>query len=290
MKNSEFEAWDDGRLVVNQDFAATLRRNGLITFDSVMQHRGETVAKNLLRERVTTRFTLRNEDGSEDAFYIKRHSPPPWKEYIKPLLRLTSPMLGARHEWEAILQFHRAGIPTMTPVALGESGGHSFLITHALEGCTKLSHWLQPAHGTIGVHFGADAKPAAPGRSDRRSSAEKRGIIRKLGQIARTMHSSGMHHQDFYLTHFLRPNDVDDDRLYVIDLGRVRRRKLLAKRWIVKDLAQLNYSSPQVTKADRLRFLETYLGRPLNRADRPLLWQIERKTHAIRRHSARHQL
>ena len=39
----------------------------------------------------------------------------------------------------------------------------------------------------------------------------------------------------------------------------------LARRWIVKDLAQLNYSASGVSASDRLRFLTAYLGhRPSN--------------------------
>lgn len=288
MKNFEFERWDGGRLIVNTAFASVLRHNGMTNFDAVMHHQGETVAKNLLRERVTTRFTLVDVHGDRAAFYIKRHAPPPWKEYVKPLFRLTRPLLGARHEWNAILNFHAARIPTMTPVALGESRGHSFLITQAIEGCTKLSHWMQHRIDSAAGSIGSDShRKSGHGHAVTKTTRE---IIRTLARIARMMHGSGLHHQDFYLTHFLMSDAELAKGLFVIDLGRVRQRRLLSKRWIVKDLAQLNYSSPHSTKADRLRFLETYLGRPLERSDRPLLWQIERKTRAIRRHSKRHGL
>ena len=143
MKSLEFEEWDGGRLVVNREFGGILRANGLATFHGLMTHQGGDVAKNVLRERTTTRIALTDTNGGRQAFYLKRHSPAPWKEYVKPLLRLARPMLGARHEWNAILQFHAAGISTMTPVAFGESGGHSFLLTAALDGCTKLSHWVR---------------------------------------------------------------------------------------------------------------------------------------------------
>ena len=60
--------------------------------------------------------------------------------------------------------------------------------------------------------------------------------------------------------------------------------------WIVKDLAQLHYSTRWFTAADRLRFLTTYLGRPFKDEDRTLIRRILRKAASIRRHSRKHGL
>ncbi|MGH7201974.1 MAG: lipopolysaccharide kinase InaA family protein, partial [Planctomycetaceae bacterium] len=87
----------------------------------------------------------------------------------------------------------------------------------------------------------------------------------------------------------LRAED-DGPALHVIDLGRARRRRRLSRRWIVKDLAQLNYSAAGVTRADRLRFVRAYLGRPIREDDRRLLARIGRKTRAIARHSRKNRL
>jgi hypothetical protein len=43
-------------------------------------------------------------------------------------------------------------------------------------------------------------------------------------------------------------------------------------------------------QADRRRFLETYLGRPLNDGDRRFVRKIERKSQSIARHSRKHSL
>ena len=72
MKSFEFEQWDSDRLTVNCEAADILRKNGLTTFDALFGMEGGTVAKNFLRERITTRFMLSNGNGSEQAFYIKR--------------------------------------------------------------------------------------------------------------------------------------------------------------------------------------------------------------------------
>jgi tRNA A-37 threonylcarbamoyl transferase component Bud32 len=116
-------------------------------------------------------------------------------------------------------------------------------------------------------------------------------MIHEVAGIARVMHRAGLHHQDLYLTHFLLRED-DDLRhgLHLIDLGRARCRKRLSTRWIVKDLAQLNYSAHLLTPSQRRRFLEAYLDRPLDRGDRPFVERILRKTRAISRHSERNGL
>jgi heptose I phosphotransferase len=271
LRNLAFEDWDRGRLRVNSAFAGLLRAHGLTTFDSLMHFADVEVAKDLRRERVTARIVLKDAAGAH-GFYIKRHGPPPWKEYIKPLLHLQWPLLGARHEWNAILRFHEADIPTMTPVAFGESGRYSFLVTEALDGCQKLSEWMQ--------------QHLRPG--DGVDRPETRQLVAAVAQVARTMHRAGMHHQDFYAGHLMLPAESPD--VHVIDLGRVRERRRLGKRWIIKDLAQLDYSARFFSQGDRLRFLRAYLGRPLEPRDRGLIRQVRSKAAAIARHSRKNRL
>lgn len=271
MTQFELEMWDSGRLTVNKTFAELLRRHHWQTFESIWVATAEAaIAKKLRTDRITLRFTL-NDQGIERAFFIKRHSRSSWKEYIKPLLRLTWPILGARNEWKAILDFHKVGLPTMTPVALGEAGPNSFLITEALENCTKLSE-LGPQ---------ANAETAQPNEL-------RRHLICHVARIARTMHESGMHHQDFYLGHLML-SQTNADRIYVIDLGRVQKQMHLSRRWIVKDLAQLDYSAA-ATPQERLKFLREYLGRRLTSADKKLIADIQSKAAAIGRHTRKNRL
>lgn len=274
MRSFEFETWDDGRLIVNREFSSVLRENDLTSFAAVRDYSGGAVAKNLLRERTTTRIELPASDGRTAAFYVKKHTRPPLKEYVKPLLRLTRPILGARNEWDAMIGFHRLGIDTMVPVALGKSGGDSFVMSQAIDGCTKLSHWMEQ-------HLPAGEQSA---------TEHTRRLAEQVAGIARTMHAAGLHHQDFYLTHLLVPENDIHGRTFVIDLGRVCQRRRLSTRWIVKDLAQLNYSAAHFSADDRRHFMKAYFGRDLQRSDQPLLRRIERKTRAIARHSRRNSL
>ncbi|MEW6251858.1 MAG: lipopolysaccharide kinase InaA family protein, partial [Planctomycetota bacterium] len=76
----------------------------------------------------------------------------------------------------------------------------------------------------------------------------------------------------------------------LIDLARTHRPRLRRTRWIIKDLSQLDTSARQLdaTRADRLRFLTTYLrSRP---GARPVRWyarRIVRKSDRILRRIAR---
>ncbi len=270
MTRFELETWDSGRLVVNVAFSELLQRHDWRTFAAIWSQTADAaVAKKLRTDRITLRFTL-NDNGIERAFYIKRHIRSSWKEYIKPLLRLTWPILGARNEWNAILDFHEIGLPTMMPVAFGESGSDSFLITEALENCVKLSA------------LNSDCEILPP-------STETRGrLIRDVAKIARTMHEAGFHHQDFYTGHLLLSRSTPG-QIYVIDLGRVQKRKRLSRRWIVKDLAQLDFSVA-ASPLERLRFLREYLGRSLTSGDKNLITRIRSKTATIARHSRKNRL
>jgi heptose I phosphotransferase len=274
VKSFAFDDWDGGRLTVNREFAPLLGRHALTTFDAIANFSGGQVAKNVLRERMTTRLDLADADGATRVLYLKRHQRPRLSELIKPLFRLTRPIVGARNEWEAILRFHEVGIATMVPVAIGESDGRSFLMTQEIAGCQKLTAWRDAHRHKL--------------QNGERASLRK--IVEGVADVARTMHAAGLHHQDFYLTHLMMPQSGSASPIHVLDLGRARFQPRLAHRWIVKDLGQLNYSADGVSASDRLRFLTRYLGRRPAPDDRALVARVMRKSRSIARHSRKNGL
>ena len=233
-----------------------------------MKIEGETV-KHVVEDRHTFRF----ERGGK-LFYMKAHFGVGWKEIFKNLVTLKAPVLGAKNEWQAIRAFEQLGVPTMRIAAYGKIGWnparrHSFLITDALEKTEDLEQWLP----TLDMKQPEDVRL-------------KRAIISRLGQIARTLHQSGLNHRDFYLCHFRldllngKP-DTGSVRLYVMDLHRVMQHNTLPKRWQIKDLAALLYSSlhscsqRSITVRDLLRFVAEYRGQTWRQSlkqDRKL-WQ-----------------
>ena len=263
---------DGGKLTVNAAFAPLLDAAGLTTFAAFGRLKPQEVVRNVDR-RVTARYVLDTPAGPR-RFYLKRHGRPPAREFVKPLLRFTKPVLGAAPEWVALLRFHAAGLPTMTPVAFGRSGAESFVMTEALEDCDRVDLWAEAKRGD----------DSAAARSDRRALTDA------VAALARTMHAAGMHHQDFYLCHMLWPRGENAAAVKLIDLGRVRSHAALPDRWRVKDLAQLHYSAEAIPATEQVRFLRAYLGRRLERGDRALIRRVRRKAAAIGRHTAKNAL
>lgn len=267
MKRLDLEAWDRDRLLVQSEFSSILRDHDLTTFEALMDPKLGIPVKAALHYRRTACVELDDSHGT-CRFFIKCHEPAPLREYVKPLIRLRWPIVGARNEWEAMIKFHELGIPTMVPVAFGRDGRRSFVMTQAIEDCTKLSDWME-------THL------KEPDGDARRQA---RRIVHRLARIVRTMHRARMHHQDLYLGHLLLPNDPESQDLFVIDLGRVDGHLPWSRHWIIKDLAQLEFSSDRFSRTDRVRFLRGYLGRDLTTFDRVLIWSVLRKARSIRHH------
>jgi hypothetical protein len=105
------------------------------------------------------------------------------------------------------------------------------------------------------------------------------------------LHRCGFVHRDLYLSHIFHDAEArPEESLHLIDLQRVHRPRGAGRRWIVKDLAALNYSVPPrlVRRTDRLRWLTYYLGTPkLDASARRLVYRIVGKTQSIARHDRR---
>jgi heptose I phosphotransferase len=275
----EIDQWDRGRMEVNRRFGGALEGGGLTTFDAVFNLAGGKIVRSV-GSRSTVRVQM-NSAGIDQAFYLKRHAPPSLVERARPVMHLSRPIVGARNEWEAILRFHAAGIPTMVPVAFGESEGRSFVMTEDLGSDRTLLDWVNET---------ANGRPsrAKAGASD--VARLKRALLAQVAQIARRMHAAGLFHQDFYLNHMLCCGDPRRLDVRVIDLGRVRQRRGRATRWMTKDLAQLDYSARRLSCTDRLRFLRLYLGRPFQPADRWVVRWIAVKSAWIASHTAKNGL
>jgi hypothetical protein len=113
-----------------------------------------------------------------------------------------------------------------------------------------------------------------------------------LAHFIARFHDHEYRHRDLYASHiFLESDNARAARFRLIDLQRVLHRPWRSRRWQVKDLAQLNYSTPRsvATASDRLRWIRNYLGvRRLNHSDhRALIRSIAAKTARIAAHDAK---
>ncbi|MBS1371790.1 MAG: lipopolysaccharide core heptose(I) kinase RfaP [Lentisphaeria bacterium] len=219
-------------------------------FEAVSAIEGEVFRK--VKTRRTFRFEL---DGK--GYFAKVHHGVGWREIVKNLLRFKRPVLGAQNEYSALALLHRVGVDTMTSRAYGCKGTNpakieSFLVTAELKDMTSLEDlcrdWPQ--------------EPPAP--------RFRIALTRRLASMVKGMHDAGLNHRDCYLCHFLLDNATRGDalpRLYVIDLHRAEIRPAVPRRYLVKDVAGIYFSSMDIglTRRDRCRFMKLYSGKSLRR-------------------------
>jgi heptose I phosphotransferase len=248
----EIQVVQQGNLFVNKDFSEFIDASGLDSFDDFMRLEG-MVVKSAVRERLTQRLDL---EGV--TVYVKKHFFPGISGILKSFLRFKFP-LGALNEWRALLAFHAHNIPTMTPICAGRKPllwkieKESFLLTDDLGDTIRLNDFLKE-------------NSAIPCRG--KVLETKKRILENLADITRRMHGVGINHRDYYLYH------IDK----------------VGKRWMVKDLAALLFSSLEVpvTHGQRLAFYKRYMQ--INRLsvdDKTLIRLIIKKCNKIARHTQR---
>ena len=261
---------------VNKLFLPLLRQHGLTSFSALLAAAKEHEIEYNQKKRIAL---LALPDGDEQHhFFLKAHRQEPrWLETAFAKYRQGAGIT----EWRNILALQSRGIPTAAPVAAGErviSDGcrESFVMTSRLGDYLPLDH-------LIAARFVAPLSGAL--------RREKRVMIRAVADLARRLHGAGFNHQDFYLCHiFARIAAPGAPDLKLIDLQRTGHRRFVPRRWIVKDLAQLHYSSLDlpVSDRDRLRLLSAYLpGAQGRRQRRRMIQRVLRKSRAIAKHDAK---
>ena len=238
-------------LYLRDDLAEAWR--GEDPFEQAARQQGE-----VFREREGRR-TLRFQTG-RGHYFLKYHGGIGWGEILKNLTQAKLPILGAMSEVRAIRRVAEAGLDTLTVVGYGERGlnpasRQSFLVTEELLDTVSLEE--------LGETWRGNPPPAT----------FKWALIRRVAEIAKRMHDAGVNHRDFYLGHFLMPRDAAAAHdatapLYLIDLHRSQVRGRVPRRWRVKDLGGLYFSTARfsLTRRDVLRFVRIYTDMPLREA------------------------
>ena len=280
MNDSETDAaaTDDGPLVaagpgclVNPEFADRLRAAGLDSADALLDPTlGETLRT--LPDRSNVRLDAETPDGPWRLF-LKRH--------VGARGKGRTPAAG---EAEMACLLTAAGVPTLTVVAVAERAEpdgtrSSVFVSEDLTGYRQLDELIPERF--------PDAKPG-----DRALDP----LITELGRVAGAFHAAGgptfevgLRHRDFYTCHFFARERAADEgggwSVRLIDLQRVfRPHTWTARRWRVKDLAQLLYSRPPAVGCRGTgRFLRAYLGGPALRPERRMLAAAVRKAARLRK-------
>lgn len=254
-------------LLCRDDVWPLLDAAGLGSFEALMAYAGDERICHK-RGRSVVRFSL-----GDRSFFLKRNLFHP-TEFWKRLSRCKWSIRSAREEWLNIEAIADAGIATVPPIAFAEElrwgiEWRSLTLTEELYGARPLNELVTDLYAT-----------EQTGRHHR-----LRPLIRKVADVARQLHHAGLNHQDLYLNHFFLEGE---NSLFLIDLQRVQRRSSVPLHYLVKDLAQLNYSAHyygSFSRTDRLRFLLEYLQVDYFGEEARRLWRrIAGKTERIARH------
>lgn len=249
-------------------------------FNREQGHRLDKPGLESWRQRWQT--TLTDAKGNVQTFYLKRFVLPPLRRQIDRWKTGRFSRSTAAVEFDNARQLATAGIAATRPVACGQQMAgplekRSFLLMSEVPG-QSLERWV-PQH-------------LCPLDSETDRAARRNRLDRLADFIAR-FHNTGFVHRDLYLAHIFINVDNDSAAVFaLIDLQRAFRPAIRKRRWVVKDLAALNFSTPtdRVAPTERLRFLSRYT-RTCGQfgSARSLARSIRRKTDWMRRRSIRHQ-
>ncbi len=256
---------DDTGWWVRADWAGALLPDGRLPLDE-WKRSGRLTTVKRGPHRVVYRADL-----AEGTVYVKHFLVPNFRAKARQWFRSGK----GRNEGRRAAKLEAIGVPTITPVALGERRVRRFLLENYL--VTK------EIPGTVPLdEFVENRLPLMPpGRRGRL----RRDLARVLADLTARLHDAGFVHQDFHPGNLLIRIEADDSlRLAVIDLDALRVTRRLSWRDARDNLALLNhYFWIRCNRSDRYRFLHAYLQarrEPTTPGPRRLARDIEKATRA----------
>ncbi len=264
-------------MLILRGYKTLFNENGLDGFDSFMDFSGGELLKKISVRSITKFYLLK--DGHKTGFYLKRHSQKSrLSAKFKGLLKKPASS-EARKEFEAARALTGAKVPCLRAAAFGErisnSKVESFFVAEALDNYIQLEKTVHDF-----------APPLSKAMVER-----KRALIDGVAALVASLHGAGFNHKDLYLTHILAKFEKPVAySLKLIDLQRVEYRTTGRRRWLVKDISALNYSSPAsvITRTDRLRFYKAYTGKAeLGKEERAFIKSVVAKTARIAAHTVK---
>lgn len=178
------------------------------------------------------------------TIYVKHYPLADLRSHVRQLFRSSK----ARDELECTIEVAARQVPTIEPLAVGETpGGESFLVTRGLEQATPLNIFLDEA-----------LRPG--GRSG--SSQWRFRLTEELARFLAHMHEVGVVHPDLHAGNILvRLDETGRPRLHLIDLHAVELCKPLNWRDSRDNMVLLNrWFVQRSSRADRRRFWRTYFA------------------------------
>jgi hypothetical protein len=210
--------------------------------------------------------------------FLKRYEHPPLPVQLDKWLCNHGPVTCGMFEVKAAKILSAAGVRTAEIIAYGQQKNlifenRSFVITKQVPNAQSLEQKLPD-------YFDAPATG--------KNLTARRQFIKRLAQFIKTFHNAGFRHRDLYLCHIF----CDTKECFtLIDLARAFQPWLLRQKYLIKDVAQLYYSTPAkiFSRTDRLRFYRLYSGgKKLICADKAFIRQVISKADVMARHDKKH--
>jgi len=281
--NESFVRLRDESGSVHKEYKQFLEQQGLGSLNAVFRYeQGENLHKPGLGHRERFRITLKGSGDQNVVIYLKRFGYPGIKELVKRWIIRRSRYGAGSYDFLGAQRLAEKGVAVPRPIAYGQISNwlgekRSFAIIEELPGSDSLERLLP--------NWNQKKKEYALLR-------DKKELIRQTAHLVRQLHQSGYNHRDLYLSHiFLSRDGKGCERLNLIDLQRVFQPLILKRRWQVKDLAQLYYSSRDYfSYKDMMQFMHEYFdNHRLTNYQKRLIRSACRKARRIERH-VRHRM
>ena len=193
-------------------------------------------------------------DAADSVIFVKQYRRTPLKEQWDRMCRQSAG--HSRAYWEYLLSERLAAAHINVPAAVGYA--------------EQMVGGFERSSAVLLARAPGDAFDRTWMRLCDASSLLTRGLARhdmtrRLARFVAALHGTGYFHRDLYLCHIFVELDEAAGQppiFTLIDLARMHRPRWRRTRWLVKDLAQLDFSARQVgaSRADRWRFLLAYLN------------------------------
>ena len=183
----------------------------------------------------------------EATIYIKHFLVPNRRAILRQWVRRGK----GRNEGKRSVQLATIGVPTITPVALGEQRKRKFLfenylVSPAISDTVPLDEFVER-----GLQEWCEPK----------RSSIRRKLARAVAVMTAQLHNAGLLHHDFHPGNILlRVNHSGEPELFMIDLDAMRACRRVTWKLAKQNLALLDhYFWLRSSRTDRYRFLKTYL-------------------------------
>ncbi len=180
------------------------------------------------------------------ALYLKHYKAAAWTT----LVRNSLGHCAAIAEYRNAIRVAEAGVPTVTPVAIGwnragMTTGESFLAVRAIEDSQSLHEFVSSPAGQAQLRF----RPAL-----------RQQLARQLGELTGQLHRAGLLHCDFHPGNILiRVQGPKTLSLWVVDLHAIANRRNIGQSFSERNLSLLHtFFDRFSTQADRFRFFKSY--------------------------------